>query len=73
VTLPFILTNHIYEMIPTKGSTIVIVTTKPKVPWSRIPIAGIYNTSPSPASVIPILKYYIRNIIGRSIPFFFLI
>jgi hypothetical protein len=30
-------------MIPTKGSTVVIVTTEPKVPWSRVPVAGVHN------------------------------
>jgi hypothetical protein len=30
-------------MIPTKGSTIVVVTAEPKVPWSRVPVAGVHN------------------------------
>jgi hypothetical protein len=60
-------------MIPTKGSIIVIVTTEPKVPWLYMPVAGIYNTSPPPASIIPTLKYYIRNIAGKLIPSFPLI
>jgi hypothetical protein len=34
-------------MIPTKGSTVVSVTTEPKVPWSRVPVAGVHNTKAS--------------------------
>jgi hypothetical protein len=30
-------------MIPTKGSTVVVVTAEPKVPWSRVPVAGVHN------------------------------